>query len=478
MKEHLLFTCLFCIGLSFGQSHTELEQVYLKTQHAPHAELKEFSFLSVDSLKRDSTSTLTINVLPDALVAYEPNGFAVRSGLAFGLEGTLGKKWALRSSYRLGYTNRGDVAYLSSLQAKSLFRNTFTGESALYHDVRGRLTYTPNEIFTVETGIDHLYIGEGERSLLAGNQGVPLPFIQAKAKFWKFQYLFSQQVGFEDRQETRTPKGIATHYLGFQASKKWNFGIFETVVYDMYDTLYNRGFEPEYLNPLIFYRPQEYSLGSADNVMIGLHTSYSFGKHKAYGQFILDEFLLAELRARSRWWANKYGFQLGVKGLFTAKGREVFYRTELNLVRPFTYAHTAPGVVYGNAALPIAHPLGSNFMELYHEFATTLGAWRVEVWLQLYVKGNNDPDTNLSYGGDIYESYINYADEYNFTIGRGHTTHAFQVGTQVSKRFLNDQCRFFIEPRVQFYSIERDNTVRFFLTTGIHVPLGAARRNY
>lgn len=478
MRICTFLICLANLGFSFGQSQTEIEQQNLKNKNYAHSELKQFNLIAIDSIVQDSSSSISVGLLPEAIAAYEPTGFATTSGLLLDLKGNMGKRWTIRSLYRVGYTSHADLAYISSLQAKSLFRNSFKKNDGIYHDIRGRITYKPNEIFTLETGIDHLYIGEGERSILAGNQGVPLPFIQATATFWKFSYLFSQQVGFEKRFEKRSPKGISSHYLSFNATKKWNIGIFETVVYDMRDTLYNRGFEPEYLNPLIFYRPQEYSLGSADNVMIGLHTSYAFSKHKVYAQFILDEFLLSELKARSRWWANKYGLQLGIKGLFDLKGNEVFYRTELNLIRPFTYAHTAPGVVYGNAFLPLAHPLGSNFVEIYHEFASTIKDWRIEVWVQMYLKGTDYHSSSLSYGGDIYQSYINYAMEYGATIGSGQTYRSLQLGTQISRRFMNDNLRVFIEPRGFVSNNEGNISTTGYITMGLQSPLGGKRRNY
>jgi hypothetical protein len=396
------------------------------------------------------------------------------------MNGSMGKKTFLRSTYRVGYSTQGNEAYHATLQPKALFHNSLKNEQQIYHDIRARLTHKANSIFTLETGIDNLYIGEGERSLLAGNQGIALPFIQAKATFWKLSYLFNHQLGLEPNTKNSrlAPKGLATHYLSFQATKNLTFGVFESVVYDMRDTLYNRGFEFEYLNPLIFYRMQEYGLGSADNVLLGLHASYKLKSYTFYGQFVVDDFSVAEFRARNKWWGNKYGFQLGMKGVSKLKGTEIFHRTEVNYVRPFTYSHTSPGVVYGNNQIPIAHPLGSNFVEFYQEVAATIRDWRIEVWAQFYLKGNDFDTSSLSYGGDIYQSYVNYAQEYGVTIGSGQTYRAFQLGTQISHRFLNNDTRFFIEPRGILSTNEGDVKINAYFTIGFHSPLGARRRNY
>jgi len=45
------------------------------------------------------------------------------------------------------------------------------------------------------------------------------------------------------------------------------------------------------LNPIVFYRPQEYSVGSPDNSMMGLNISGKlFGSLKLYAQAVADEF--------------------------------------------------------------------------------------------------------------------------------------------------------------------------------------------
>ena len=55
-------------------------------------------------------------------------------------------------------------------------------------------------------------------------------------------------------------------------------------------------------------------MGSADNSLLGAGLKLTFNKHLiAYSNFILDEFLLSELRNSTGWWGNKYGLQFGLK---------------------------------------------------------------------------------------------------------------------------------------------------------------------
>lgn len=443
-----------------------------------HSDVKSQAFYGVDSLYSDSSSSLNIGLAPDILAAYQQKDLKLRSGLQLFLQAHLKNKLSLITSYRAGYANQALTPYESLLQPKAYFRSSLKGESYIYHDLRGRLAYTPNRYVQLQTGLDHLFIGEGDRSLLLGNQGVPNPFAQLRVRLWKFEYHFIQQVWREGRPNHYAPKGNVTHYLSFKPDKKWTIGFFESVVYSMKDTLYNRGLEPEYLNPLVFFRPQEYNLGSSDNVLIGLNTSFQWKKSMFYGQLLIDDLFIAELRARSRWWASKYGFQLGYKAWVDKGDHRFFARSEINLVRAFTYSQLTPNVVYGNQSLPSAHPLGSNFLELYQEVSMQRKDWEIQLWAQAYLKGLDSLNQQFSFGGDIYQPYTKRPEEYNFTIGRGMTYRALQIGAQVSKRVLSDHLRVFAEPRLIISNLEGDVSTRFFFTVGIHRPLGADRRNY
>ena len=97
-------------------------------------------------------------------------------------------------------------------------------------------------------------------------------------------------------------KYIGLHALSIDVKKKWNFALYEMVIWQRNDSISVRNFDLHYLNPLAFWRPIEYAQGSADNVLLGLSASYTEKqKCKIYGQFLLDEWLLSEVRARLGW---------------------------------------------------------------------------------------------------------------------------------------------------------------------------------
>jgi len=212
----------------------------------------------------------------------ESNQYRVGGGM--NLESALTEKWYLRTSF-VGGIGVGD----SLFQSKGYWVNADSANYT-YADLRGRLSYTPNSIFNFQVGLDHNFIGEGNRSLFLSDYGKPHPFGQIRAQFWRIEYTVLYQFFKEDVGTERKRKNGATHHISFNATKWLNFGIFETVVFQPKDTLLNRGYDVEYLNPVIFYRPQEYSLGSSDNVLLGVSFSAKYKKHTLYGQLFWMNF--------------------------------------------------------------------------------------------------------------------------------------------------------------------------------------------
>src|SRR5690554_657406 len=180
----------------------------------------------------------------------------------------------------------------------------------------------------------------------------------------------------------------------------------------------NRGYEVAYLNPFLFYRPTEYGLGSQDRLLIGLNLSYEFDRIMIYGQLAIDEFVLKELTSRSRWWANKYSGQIGFKGKEELSIGKLRWLVELNFARPFTYSHLNVSTNYGNQGRPLAHPLGSNFVETYAESGLQFSPkFTVKSRFFFTQQGGADGNDTISFGADVYQPYTNLPFEYGYKIG-------------------------------------------------------------
>jgi hypothetical protein len=334
-----------------------------------------------------------------------------RIGAGIQATSSLGNKWYIRASYLQGMLN-----YDSLFLPRSYFNKNLTKYNT-YGDWRGRISFTPNKIFNFQIGLDQNFIGEGCRSMFLSDYGRPYPFGMIRSRFWRIEYDVIYQFFREEFNEGWKQKNGATHYISFNIAKWLNIGVFETVVFQPKDTLLNRGYEVEYLNPVIFYRPQEYALGSSDNVLLGLSLHAKFKRHSFYTQFILDEFFLAEIKAKSGWWANKFGFQAGVKGHIKLGESNGFYRIELNSARPYTYAHLSSDQNYGNQGMTLSHPYGGNFAEILGEFKFQKSKWLFKLFIDYSLRGFDK--NGFSYGGDIYKPYTFRPFEYGHQIGQG-----------------------------------------------------------
>lgn len=265
-----------------------------------------------------------------------------------------------------------------------------------------------NKFFTFSGGIGKNFFGEGYRSLLLSDNGAAQPFFKIETSFAGIKYVnlynfWKDNTVDPNNKSLDIRKFSAIHYLSWNITRDINLSVFETVVWQGKDTLTNRGFDFNYINPIVFYRPVEYGLGSSDNVLLGANLSYKINKnHNIYAQFILDEFLLSELRAKSRWWANKFGGQIGYKSNRFLMD-DLYFQIEFNGVRPFTYSHKSSVHSYGHMNSSVTHPIGANFFEVLNILSYKKKKHRFTNKMTFSAYGA-DTDS-ISYGQDIFKSY-------------------------------------------------------------------------
>ena len=258
-----------------------------------------------------------------------------------------------------------------------------------YFDAEGYVGLDVSKHVALELGHGKHMIGNGMRSLLLSDTGDNYFYVKLNTRIWKLQYqnIWAElnSLSFRSLPGDRllTKKYMATHYLSYKPSNKFEIGLFETVVFDRQNQ-----FELQYLNPIILYRVIESGLGSPDNVLLGMNANYTFGGHfQAYGQLVLDELKLDELKAGTGWWANKFGYQLGLKYYNALDVDHLDLQLEYNTVRPYTYSHGRELAVlpeYSNASYshhsqPLAHPLGANFREV---LASAKYQWSDKLYFQ------------------------------------------------------------------------------------------------
>ncbi|PCH98131.1 MAG: hypothetical protein COB85_02050 [Bacteroidetes bacterium] len=347
------------------------------------------------------------------------------------LTASFGEKLAISASYQTG--NAAFLPYVDS----AIVRNEVvpgkgyahaSKEGYFYSNYSGYISYSPDEIFNFQLGQGKNFFGNGYRSLLLSDNTDNYPFLKISTKIWKLKYVNLYTVMNDVHESagvpTRFTRKYATfHYLSWNITKGVTLGLFESIVWQGTDSSGTRGYDVNYLNPIIFYRPVEFAQGSSDNALIGLNLSIRFLKNQQlYGQLILDEFLLRELKAQSGWWANKHGFQIGFKSYNLFKLRGLSLQTEFNYVRPFTYSHGLSSQNYSHYNQALAHPLGANFYESVSFLKFQRGSFLVEGKFSYALKGVDSNGSN--WGGDIFLDYqTTRSREYENEVAQGDQNH-------------------------------------------------------
>ena len=292
-----------------------------------------------------------------------------------------------------------------------------------YAYAEGFVSYIPNDYFRFQLGHGKNLIGDGYRSLILSDNAQNYPYFKITTNVWHLKYvmLWSQQYYLDKGHlgNTRYPKKWnVMHYLDWSVTKWLNIAFFETINWGD-DTLgTHRGFEFNYINPCIFLRPVEFSIGSPDNCLMGLTGKLTLWKnHVFYGQAILDEFKFSEFKKHRGWWGSKYGLQVGYKTFDIAGVKNLDFQTEFNYVRPFIYSHFTYSQNYAHAGQPLAHPRGSNFYESVSFLRYSWKRFFFDTRYSYMVYGADTTGTN--YGGDIFKLYQTRTQEYDNKIGVG-----------------------------------------------------------
>jgi hypothetical protein len=244
-------------------------------------------------------------------------------------------------------------------------------------------------------------------------------FLKINTRVWKFNYqnLFMELMPQFLKGGTDTlldRKYAAMHHLSMNVTKWLNIGLFEAIIFGR-----RNHYELEYLNPVIFLRHIEGTVGSPDNAFAGIDfKANALHRVQLYGQLMLDEFILSKIKTHNGYWANKYGIQLGAKYVdaFTIKNLDLQFET--NWARPFTYAHNDDIANYTHYNQPLAHPLGANFWE-YIGILKFQPAKKWNIYGRLiYFKQGLD-SAGINFGSNPFENYNTRPQTYGFFIGTG-----------------------------------------------------------
>ena len=225
--------------------------------------------------------------------------------------------------------------------------------------------YKINKNFSARFGKGTTFIGNGYRSMLLSKNHTPYPFFTLITDFWKVKYYnhFTTFYDIYNSSQSQKKHG-AFHYLDYQINKNLTLGLFEAVIWQSRDQNFDRGLDIHYLNPIIFYRPVEFSKHSPDNALLGMNVDYQLNKINLYVQILIDDLNINRYENTGNgFFQNKLAFQIGVKSELNIDEHNFDVLAEYNQAQPYTYAHKHPMQNYTHMNQALAHPLGANFKE-------------------------------------------------------------------------------------------------------------------
>ncbi len=370
-----------------------------------------------------------------------------RKGVQVG--GHIGKKFSFYANYT--FSNAQFPGYVAEYingrgvipgEAGTVY---IDGNKHRWSNGTANVSFTPTKYLNVSVGYDKNFIGDGYRSLLLSDVSPNYVTTKLTGTLGNVRYLSLwayMRDPFATSYENRTAidgvindgaganlfKWGAFQYIDWNVSNRLSIGFFQSVLWAPKNTAGRRGFDFNYISPLIFLRSVELTnTASPDKMHLGLNTKYKvLDNLSVYGQFLLSELTVKELFAGNGYIHNKYGFQLGMRGHDLFGVSRLNYLTEYNTVRPYTYQHFNPITAYTNYNQPLAHPLGANFREgvglvnySYRQIDFQIqGNWA------LYGSDSNEETNN---GGDLRKPYTNYLRDYGNAIGQGIVTHTTYV---------------------------------------------------
>lgn len=411
---------------------------------------KLFNEHLVDVKKDDHTFYL--DFMPDFVIGKDLMGADKR------------KTWINTRGFQAGVTIKDKFTfYASAFENQAVFpeyldayvrtNRVMPGQSTVEHPEKrtkdwmyatASLTYDFSDYLQATLAYDKNHLGDGYRSLLLSDFSSNYTHLKLRGKIGNVQYT-SIWAYMTDPKNPRVDSanvagrygdGIkwgAFQYLDYNATNRLSVGFFQAVIWANENEAGHRGFDFNYINPVMFIRPVESNNStSPDKMFLGLNAKYKvLNNMTAYGQFLLGEFTAKEFFGGNGYAHNKWGVQVGVKGFDLFKVKGLNYLAEYNVVRPYTYQHFSSTSNYSNNGEPLAHPRGANFKEL---LGLMNYSWkRYDFSLQgVYSMYGTDPADGTNMGGNIFQSYLDIPNMYGNSIGQGVKNNMYYVDAKAA----------------------------------------------
>lgn len=346
----------------------------------------------------------------------------------------------------------------------------------------GYVSFVPAKFFSLQFGHGKHFIGEGYRSLLLSDNSFNYPYLKFEFTFGKVQYT-SMFTEFNDFYGIfyyyHFKKHGTFNYLSYSPHHRIQIGLFEGIIWRTTDdSTYVKKFPVSYFNPIILTRVAQYKLNNENNIILGLNLKIKPSKYtQIYAQGVLDNIDFSELKAGSRYFENKFGYQIGAK-VFDAfhgylKKQSLYLQYEYNSVNPYTYSHDIVRQSYTHYNQELAHPLGAGFKESILIANYSFYNFYLRFKLNKVVTSTDTSGTNFGSNIFISNSDENYdLNIYQNYIGQGNITNIISKNLTIGYIFNHKTyLQIFSDLLIRDFNNNIENYQTFYVTFGFRTSL-------
>lgn len=273
------------------------------------------------------------------------------------------------------------------------YRNFKTADGFDYSYSNAHVDYSPIDNFTLQFGHGKSFIGDGYRSLLLSDFSPSYPYAKFvfQNKFIQYMYMIT---AFQEIEKSDSRKLVYNRnhgsfsFLNLNLHKSLSIGFFESTIWKTSGVGYNNKFNPQFFNPLIYYKAFDFGLNDSNNTQIGLNIKIvPIRKIMLYGQYLIDDFN-----------SKRYAYQYGIRFFNIVKGLNVLI--ENNYIMPYVYNHNIARQNYTNMNSSLAHPAGANLNEKIGILSYNWKDFSIDFKVNFLTQGKDTGTYN--FGSDIF----------------------------------------------------------------------------
>ncbi len=280
----------------------------------------------------------------------------------------------------------------------------FTGRGYDFASSSGYVSIELSRFLHVSFGHSRHFIGNGYRSLFLSDNSFHYPFLQLTWRYKTLQYnmLYAAFQNYEHfYYHYHTRKHATINYVSWKPKHWLEMGLFEAILWKTSDSTSNRRFNPQFLNPIIFSRLATLGLNNENNMLIGLQSKINLtSKIHIYNQLLIDNYDINKTFKNT--FENRIAYQIGINYFDFLGVKYLYFQSEWNVAKPYTYTHSNEYQSFTHQNLPLAHPLGTGFKEWYNTVNYKIFNFMVEIKYSNAVMSSDTLNTN--FGSNIFLS--------------------------------------------------------------------------